>query len=149
MLLAIASTFLPFVGDTFPDETTLLFDPTKVLFGGEDIIVREGYIYNYQFSMNLPIIIILFFCLIGAMAAFTGRNSPHNIGIAMVISLGVSAAFFFTRLLVSAINESLVLSSLSFGPGYYLSILCAVSAFLINLVEFILSNLYWKKKIGK
>ena len=77
MLLAVLSFLFPFVGEASAEGEVFYFDSLKVVFGGDVEILSKGYLYSYQFSFNLPFVVILFVALISMMAALAGRNSDR------------------------------------------------------------------------
>ena len=146
MLLAVLSFLFPFVGEASAEGEIFYFDSLKVVFGGDVEIVSKGYLYSYQFSFNLPFVVILFVALISIMAALAGRNSVQNTGICSLLSLATTIAFGFVPFIIASTNQSIVESSLIRGPGFYLAVIFGSLSFVISAIEFFFCLSYWRKK---
>ena len=146
LVLSVVSYLFPFLGEKLPDGNAVYFSSIKLLFGGDDSITKDGYVYSFHYNLNLPILIVLFVELVAVMAALAGRNAPRHIGICATLSLMAMIGLCFSRKFASIVNESLIHDSLLLGPGYFLAIAMAALGSIIAFVELGFCIAYWKKK---
>lgn len=142
VLAGLLLALLPTVGVQSIDNRLIPFSSFNVYFGGAVDIDS----YSFYFVPNVPLIIMLQLFALAFISAILGKNLPRQLFLGLILLLAGIIIEFLAPTLVGSINASIPSSGLVYAPGFYLSIAFEIGAFIIILIKYIESRIYWHRQ---
>lgn len=149
LLASYLSIFVPFFGVMLPDGTIHYFQLFKVVFGGSETFVSNGYMYSFSFKLNIFLLFYEHFILIALFGSLFSRNSPRNLLFTLVLAIACLVGSFFIGFFIVSVDKGFRYQDLQFGPGYFMQIGFLLLACVALVIMFIRSKIFWNKRLGR